>query len=106
MDYRILLRRTIILLLVLLLTGCGTATMASPPATQIPIAASPSPTAAPPTKTSEPPPLGTLTMSPSGCTLDLAEDTVTPGAYAIVCQDFIDPAGWWPVYIAGPIEVE
>ncbi|MDX1687202.1 MAG: hypothetical protein R3248_04390 [Candidatus Promineifilaceae bacterium] len=177
MDYRTLWQRTIILMLVTLLTGCA-AGLAEPTATT-----------GSPTPASDPPLLGTLTISPSGCSLDLVEDSVgpgahaidvvnekgvpgvvfdmwtllpeqtyegfaeqiddarvmaeteseeglslrslpppqgverwrrfgvdgrsetiykylTPGTYAIVCQEFIDPAGWWPMYIVGPIEVE
>lgn len=31
---------------------------------------------------------------------------LTPGTYAIVCQELIEPAGFWPMYTAGPIEIE
>ena len=177
MDYRTLWQRTIILTLVILVTGCAAAP------------AEPTVTTEPPEAAGEPPLLATLTISPSGCGLEPVEPSVGPGVYAIdvvnetgapgavfdmwtllpeqtyegfaeqidearamaesesesalslrllpppegverwrrfgvdgrsetvyryltagthaiVCQEFIDPAGWWPMYIAGPIEVE
>ncbi len=168
MDGSRLLRVMIFLTLVLLLSACSDVLAESQ-------------------TTDEPPLLGTLTLSRSGCSLELVEDSVAPGAYAIevvidgpggvfdmwtilpgqtyegfaeqieearvmaetesdtelslrdlpppqgveswrrfgvdgqsqtihkylssgtyviVCQEFVDPAGWWPMYEAGPIEVE
>jgi len=60
------------------------------------------------TLASAPPPRGATNMRRIG--VDSASQTIyrylTPGTYVIVCQEFIEPVGPWPVDTLGPIEVE